>query len=203
MDNQKICSKCGQVVSVNDNFCPYCGSSEFNETQSANEGGKLPAQAYNTSYAVPENAIQPSMKWYKFLIYFALFAGAVANVITGLTHITGSVYNDDGVTADMVYAVFTGLKTIDVIFGILLFAVAGFTIYTRFRLAKFKANAPMCLYIIYGANAVISLVYCIAVYAVTKVNTIESGNIGSIAGAAVAIVINYTYFNKRKMLFTK
>ena len=59
------------------------------------------------------------MKWYKFLIYFALFAGAFVNFIYGINYISGGIYvvETNGLTtADTVYKLYgVGLQVVDIL----------------------------------------------------------------------------------------
>lgn len=152
-----------------------------------------------------EPIVQYKMKWFKFLINFSLFFGAFINLVNGFNYITGGIYfaqTDGRVTAEMVYSTFgSGLKVLDVIQGVLLIVMAGFAIYTRFRLAKFKVNAPLCVYILYGAGAGLTLLYNVALLVVTGVNQFTVGSIGSLAVSVGFLLLNYAYFTKRKALF--
>ena len=63
-----FCTKCGKEIS-GQRFCPNCGA----ENRNLNEQNS----SYNaSSNAFDISAVQPElpMKWYKFLIYFALIA---------------------------------------------------------------------------------------------------------------------------------
>lgn len=82
-------------------------------------------------------------------------------------------------------------------------ALAAFGIYTRSRLAKYKSNAPMCVYILYGAMGGLALLYGLAFLAVTGLNElVDVSKITSSAGYSIGgILINYIYFTKRKSLF--
>lgn len=158
----------------------------------------------NPYYGAANQAVQPSMKWFNFLIYFSLFFGAVINFVFGFNFLTGGIYfvqSDGQVSADMVYSMFDGLKAVDIIYGILMIALAGFSIYTRFRLSKYKANGPMCICMVYGASAGIALLYIIAVSVITGESRLIGSNVVSIIASVVLIVLNYIYFNKRKELF--
>lgn len=147
-----------------------------------------------------------NMKWYKFLIYFLLFASALANLASGISNITGGIYASQSageVTADMVYSTFgSALKAADVILGIATIAIAVFTIYTRFRLAKYKANAPMCICIFYVANAALSLIYKVAATIITGENMVLNvSGIVSIIVTVVVVFLNHVYFSIRRELF--
>lgn len=146
------------------------------------------------------------MKWYKFLIYFSLFAGAVLNFISGVMCLNGSQYEGGGASAELVWAFYDGLKTADTIFGIACIVSAVLLIYTRFQLAGFKRNGPNMLTITYVYTCVISLIYIIAVSSIVSgygvdATDIASSAISSLIGSVVMIVINFVYFNKRKSLF--
>ncbi|MGN0573915.1 MAG: zinc-ribbon domain-containing protein [Acutalibacteraceae bacterium] len=212
----KFCSKCGVQLGDEIQFCHNCGSKVEApaETSAPVENvvynspiyGQQPPQ--NQYYVPAEPIAQHSMKWYKFLIYFSLFLGAIINLINGLIYMTGGIYyvlSNGESSADIVYGFYGGgLKALDVTYGILLIAFAGFGIYTRSRLAKYKSNGPKCICILFVAGAVLTLLYNIALIAVTgldfgeMINGEDCGSIGASIGMAV---YNYYYFKKRKDLF--
>ncbi len=148
------------------------------------------------------------MKWFHFLIYFLLFAGAVIDVLYGVTVLTGAQYtSEDGKNiADKVYFVFKNLKGYDIVYGIELIALGAFRIFTRFSLASYKENAPKYLTATYIASAAITAFYNFAVmgmlpkeaYSLSEV-LIKVGII--VAISAVMVILNKIYFGKRKYLF--
>ena len=91
--------------------------------------------------------------------------------------------------------------------GVLLLAMAAFAIYVRMQLAGFKVSGPKMLYILYGASAVIQVIYTIIVYfTISKYgNPGELINLSttfsSVAISIVMIVVNKIYFDKRRDLF--
>lgn len=200
-----FCSNCGaQIENESAQFCTNCGVQiGVPVTNSA----PIYEQPQPTPGYIPaEPVVQYKMKWFKFLIYFALFLGAFVNFVFGFNYISGGIYfsqSNGQVTADMVYSIYgMGLKALDVIYGIVLLVLAGFGIYTRSRLAKYKANAPMCVCILYGAGTVLTFIYNIALLAVTGLNQIFSVNsITSLIAAVVIILLNRKYFSKRAPLF--
>ncbi len=146
----------------------------------------------------------PSMKWFKFLIYFALFAGAVINLAYGITYISGDIYEiqtNGQATSEMVYSLFSGLKVVDVFYGVVMILIGGFSIFTRFLLSKYRKNGPLFLYILCGIGAGLSLIYSIAVMSISGVNQVANGVV-SVIVSAVFIIFNIKYFGKRKNLFT-
>ena len=121
----------------------------------------------------------------------------------GVTTISGSQY---GMYADMVYAMFGGLKALDVIVGLGCIAIAALQIFTRFRLAGFYKNGPVLLLVVYAAAAALTLVQIIGANIILP-DLGESLDMTSaiinVAMNAVMAFANYVYFNKRKEMFQK
>ena len=96
-----FCRYCGAEISENAKFCVSCGR-------------PVEAQPVQATYVGDDGLVQPvpKMKWYKFLIYFSLWAGALLNIGNGLMALQGMQYETGSeVTAELVYAMFDGLKT--------------------------------------------------------------------------------------------
>jgi len=193
-------------------FCPYCGHHNSAEATFCEKCGKAlnaTNQQSSLSYDQPayvdppvQTTVQHSMKWFKFLIYFALFAGAVINFSNGISMLTGSQYNGQ---ADLVYATFDGLRTFDMIFGLLAMALAVFGIYTRFQLSGFRKNGPRVLVALYLAVAAYNVLYIIAAHAMLPETLVEltnfSGVYGNLASNVVMAFVNNSYLKKRADLF--
>lgn len=227
-----FCGNCGNRIPDGQSFCTNCGARVA-------QGGNAPVnqpngqqqtyaqQPYNQQpygqqpYGQPQRPVsQPSntvgghpMAWYKFLIYFSLFAGAILNAISGIMSLTGANYHEDGSDySEVFYKFFPGLQTVDIIFGILCIALAAFGIYVRFRLSGYCANGPKMLSLLYTAVAAMNVVYLIALYIVIsgsaigdRVDFSEIVNVVAIvSNSAVSIAmigINKKYFDNRKELF--
>ena len=195
------------------NANPY-GNNGFNNGNAYNNMGSFNA---NGSYnAVNSNRTSYPMKWYKFLIYFALFAGGVINFVNAINHLTGNIWATQGTSAKAVYQICENLSLYDKIFGIMLIAIAALQIYTRFALAGYKAIAPRLLYGVYASAAVATTLYNLL--AINEIKASFAGwlstaqielmtddivtEIGiNIAVSCLFIVLNTIYFNKRKSLF--
>ena len=196
-DKNMFCTKCGKEIADGQRFCPGCGAENRNV-------GQQVYGSMNTTNTFDVSSVQNvlPMKWYKFLIYFALIAGAIVNFATGITMVTGSVYEvQSGVSADTVYSMYDGLKTIDVIYGLALFAVAILGFVTRSKLANYKADGPKFVYMVYGISAVVVLLYNIFVGAVTGLNVFNASVVTSFIVQLVMIWANMKYFGKRAHLF--
>ena len=200
-----FCMKCGARMDDNAQFCSACGAARRSSTPAAsvNPFGSQPSgsQSFNAPAKVSND---PPMKWYKFLIYFALFAGPILNLISGFNLITGSVY--DG-RADYVYRVFDGLDTLDTFMGLGVLALAALGLYTRFRLAGFYSNGPKLLLWTYGMDAALSLIYIIGFSSVMPESVTNNMDLDLTSyfigiGVAVAMIFaNKAYFDKRAYMF--
>lgn len=220
-DDQQFCSNCGAKIynqsntieNCENNSCQYGQQSVYSQDQ-RNVYQFEQQSPYQQVQTYPQNPyhgqsgmfVQYPMKWFKFLIYFSLFFGAVINIVFGLNYVTGGIYfvqSNGDVTADLIYELFgNGLKALDVIFGLLMVAVGVFGIYTRFRLSKYKRNGPLCVYILYGVSPVLTLIYNIGVGVITGLSdSVSVSSFTSIAVAVALIFANYKYFTKRKELF--
>ena len=194
-----FCSKCGNQIADDVAFCPQCGAATT--TQSAQQ------PAYQQPvYQQPAQPLQPElpMKWFKFQINFAMWAAAILNAINAFAMLTGSQYGTDG-EAELVYAMFEDLKMLDMACGVLLLALAVFGIYTRFQLAAFKQKGPKFLAILYAGVIVFDLVYVLGCSSILPEYVLEYVDFTSfysgVAGSAVALAANITYFKKRAHLF--
>ena len=143
------------------------------------------------------------MKWHKFLIYFSLWAGAVICALNGLQLLTGTVYGPNN-ESEAVYVHFPALKSVDMVFGVIMIAIAVFLIYTRFQLARFREGAPNKLTIAYLLQLAAFLGYGIVISGIVHMSfsdVINSQTSASIVSSIVMIVVNRVYYNKRAHLF--
>ena len=154
-------------------------------------------------YNGSQNASSPEnykLKWHKFLIYFALWAGAIMNTGNAVLCIQGTQYAE---RSEQVYALFPSLRTVDLFWGIVLLAIAAYMIYVRFQLAGFRINAPRKLSTLYIISLAASVLYLLAVSAVTHqaLSSFISDIVASIFSSILMLFINQNYYNKRLELF--
>lgn len=192
-----FCTKCGKEIN-GQRFCPNCGAENRNIVGPEFNSSNITSNTFDVSAS---QDVLP-MKWYKFLIYFALIAGAIINFATGTTMVTGYVYEiQSGISADAVYSMYGGLKAIDIIYGLVLFGVAVLGFITRNKLANYKADGPKFVYMVYGISAAVVLIYNILVGAVTGLSVMSASVIASFIVQLVMIWANIKYFSKRAHLF--
>ena len=204
-----FCSNCGNQLPENAVFCAQCGA----EVSSAPSAAQPSIETPQPAPIAPELVKYINMKWHNFLIYFGLWVGAAYNITAAIKLLLGLDYTSEtrGETvniSDVVYAMFDGLQVVDIVFGALLFAIAGLAIYTRFQLSAFRKKGPKLLMAVYIASTVWNLTYTVCVVAIVGFDVLDStdvisNTIGNLVGSVVAVIINYIYYNKRYDLFTK
>jgi hypothetical protein len=203
-----FCYKCGAQISDNSTFCANCGAAlQANGNPQPNNNPYAPAyQQQPVSYQQPMNYQQPvnpelTMSWYKFLIYFALWLGALLNLINGFQMVTGGQY---GYEKELVYHYFGGLQALDVIVGLCTLARAGLGVYTALRLIGYYKNGPKMLSNLYLAVVAVQLIYIIGIYIIFE-DAAEAIDFGgaytNIAIGCVMMGVNASYFKKRAHLF--
>lgn len=204
-------SQCGQNTSsygqsqYGQNTSPY-GHSPYQQGRPAymNNNPTVTSQRSHSKPG-PGYAGGYPMAWFKFLIYFMLFANAAINIFTAVTYLTGSVYLGEDMTmsdVEALYMFYPTAKMIDVIYGVLLIALAAYAIFTRFQLSGFKRRGPFLFILMYVLNLVIGLLYSISI-----TFTLEAGLLGFISlvppiiTSVVMIFVNIVYFRNREELF--
>lgn len=178
-------------------YCENCGNQILDETKPCSSCGQMPEKRYDDGEG-PKLVDYP-MKWFKFLIYFSLFFGAVVNLINSFPYFTGTMYGEN---MYLVYMIYPAQKAVDVTFGIIMIALAIYQIVTRFALARYKACGPKMLYILYASSVVFEFLYCAVATAVTGINCFDwVGLIARLVVAVLFIALNYKYFKKREAYF--
>lgn len=181
------CNKCS-CEREDTQFCPVCGTELIPLVDGVLERPEMP------------------MKWYKFVIFFQLFAMAVLHFISGLSALIGGHYQG---MADTVYEMLPQMLPVDVIYGLVLIGIAAFALVVRSKLANWKACGPRMYLILLSVNVVASLAYTIIVaavlsgselaasYTLNDYTSLISGTVTSV----IMIVCNVVYFKKRAHLF--
>ena len=182
------CNFCGKEFEGDYEKCPLC-------TQPIEK-----AECESTTMTISEQhnelLAKTPMKWYKFVIYFQLILGPLAYLGNALQYFMGTIYGEQ---SELVYTMFPKLKSVDIVYGVLLLAMAGFAIYVRYTLTEYYSKAPNLLKLYYGLNAFISLIYGIYLKITTSLNV--QSQVPNLILSIVLIFATSVYFDNRKDLF--
>lgn len=212
------CRFCGTKIPDNVKFCPECGANLAPVPSAAPEESapaapaapEIPTPFDPTPYdpapysadpfasADVAAAPQRGMKWFKFIIYFQLWAGMLVNLVTAGKYFTGAYYEGN---AEMVYRFFPALQPLDIVMGVVCLALAVYAVVVQRALAKFRAKGPMMYYLMYIVNTAATVLYLIIGSIIIGQSVFTAEVAGSIIGSLVMIFINIPYFNNRKHLF--
>lgn len=212
------CRFCGTKIPDNVKFCPECGANLAPVPSAAPEESAPAAPAapeiptpfdptpydpapYSAdSFASADVAAAPQrgMKWFKFIIYFQLWAGMLVNLVTAGKYFTGAYYEGN---AEMVYRFFPALQPLDIVMGVVCLALAVYAVVVQRALAKFRAKGPMMYYLMYIVNTAVTVLYLIIGSIILGQSVFTAEVAGSIIGSIVMLFVNIPYFNNRKHLF--
>ena len=148
------------------------------------------------------------MNWYGFLVYFALWAGALGSLISAILYFTGGIYSLQGGSARAVYWMFPSMQFFDILYAILCLAGVVLSVCTAISLLGYRRNGPGMLLLLYVFNGGAGVLYNLLSLFVLASKGISGAPIigsifGGIIGAVVMILINKTYFDKRSHMFNR
>ncbi len=207
------CRFCGTKIPDNVKFCPECGANLAPVPSAAPEESAPAAPAapeiptpydpapYSADpFASADVAAAPQrgMKWFKFIIYFQLWASMLVYLVTAGKYLTGAYYEG---SAEMVYDFFPALQPLDIVMGVFCLALAVYAVVVQRALAKFRAKGPMMYYLMYIVSLAGTALYLLIGSIILGQSAFTAETAGSFLGALVMIFINIPYFNNRKHLF--
>lgn len=193
-ENYRYCHSCGfPITDSTQKFCTNCGSALMDSDVSET----------TAQMALP-------MKWYKFLIYFALFVSAILSFISGLDCLTGNIFSTYGWSANEAYTEYEGLKPLLTAMGTVSIIYGMYQLATRFCLAKKMKIGPKLVIMMYIISPTISMVFEIAAASFISSHTGQSlsqsglsvmGIVFNLAVGAAIAYANKIYFDRRSALF--
>lgn len=211
----RFCPMCGNFLESDDFlYCNKCGAKlvkSIGGDAVDNNGAKR--DILDTAPRVLQ--VEHSMKWYKFVIYVQLILTIVSCLLNALQSVSGIVY---GMSASIFYSrhigeilhrEVAGLQIVDTMIGLCYIGFAVFVFYVRQQLARFKEAGPALYYAVLICVQLVPLVSNFVRIAVINSNPMYDGMfvfdagsiIGGLLGAAVIIILNKIYFDKRKYMF--
>ena len=190
------CKNCNREYDDGVSICEECGAL-------LSDGNGQPTESH-----LPE-ALMP-MKWYKFLIYFLLFAMALLDFVSGLFGMLGNyLYLDEAGKdiTDFVHTVYPGLKMLDAAYGAGTVMVSFYALFVRFKLSEQKKDALKSFYMYCAIPVIMTAVRDVIGYLIVDPKVLKVSNFQPIsmmltfAVGAVYFYLNVIYFRKRKQMF--
>ena len=158
------------------------------------------ADPYATQARWSAPVIDKPMKWYKFLVYFALWAGAIVNFSSAVYGILGI---PEGKDEQVFYSYVYGYETFKCVTGIFLLGFVAFQIYTCIQLLGYRKKAPFLINAVYFSILAYELISVIIISLMVNASAVKL--VGTIIGLFIVYVpvcaLNAVYFYKRKHLF--
>lgn len=148
-----------------------------------------------------EKETEYPMKWYKFAVYFQLFAFAVLNVIQGIMHLIGPVFGYGKAAA--IVERYPALKTVDVIMAVFAFLLAVLCLADRQLLWYYKKQGPKLYLLVMGLSSTQHFIYSALSSIVIRLPIFTQSDIGALISTIVILVLFRNYFKERAGLFTE
>ena len=146
------------------------------------------------------------LNWFKFVIYFGMWAWGFASIASGVIVFTGGHYNlgdPSRAMTDLIYEAFPRLSTFDHAFGAGMIIVGVMLIVTRFKLAAFREKGYDDLFTWSVLYLVAEGGYIGSLLSLTNASVEPEGILGMIFILVVFGAMNVIYFKRRKQLFNK
>ena len=163
------------------------------------------------------NSNEYTMKWH-FIKPILFIMGGLSNIGTGISYISGIIYNKlaylpeavyetkrhplDEIHPEDVYGIYGGaLKAIDISYGLVTVALAIIQIYICVLLFKMWMNSPKMFTLAYCVGLVVNLVYNItAACIMSEYMNIIMSTISFIM-CSIFARLDYIYYKKRDFMF--
>lgn len=182
-----FCQQCGYPLEKTQQVCPHCGKSLIDKKRKQDRANGAQVEVYECG-----------MKWYNFLIYFSLFAGAAVNAVLAILYFTGAIYLGNSET---VYDVFPAMNVLDIFYGLALVGLAIMGFVVRSSLKAKESVGPKLLCALYILSMVIEILYILIGSSVIGESMFDFTIVISIITDIVMIIANGIYFKNRKHLF--
>ncbi len=208
------CPNCGQRLVEGAARCPACETiiadwmaahPDYKEEPETRQEAEPEVQEQPRIRIRPmEKQVKPDkpMRWYWFLVHIALVFSSFMDFWSGYQLLTGASYGGKEEAAK-IYAMYDGMKTVDMMYSALLILVGILALYVRNQLYHYRRNSPTKLLLLYVMNCVVSLYYSVGVSMITGMDLLDTDIHYAVITAVIMIIINKIYFDKRKHLFVR
>lgn len=134
-----FCKKCGKQLPDTIKFCDACGT-----PTGAGQPGTPVNRPVNPTAGTATASF--TFDWFKILTNIAIFVGALWYLIAAILLFCGCTWIVEGENVSSMIRTVGTYMNLDILYGLVGLALAGFSIYVRFELLKFKKSAVVKLH---------------------------------------------------------
>ena len=220
------CNVCGAEVDKDTTTCPYCGcmvqgdgSSNvvYTSEETGSESGVETEEASssfdyvktfkrNASMAIADDSTdlkkdRARYSWANFLR--AILAFSILRYVYGLSNLlTGTVYKDNGTTAEDMYAFYgNSLKYLDIFYELMLVLAIILAVMAFSAINKLKSTAGFLVTAVYAVSLVSGIVLIGGRTLIFGVNNFDRTTVASMCFAVIMMTVNIIFFKKSKHIF--
>lgn len=203
-----FCKNCGNIVGDGEKFCQHCGAPiDQNPSAPADQNGTQPYAQQGSQQIYGQTMQKPlGMKWFKFIVNFHLIFGVLLPLSYGLLYFTGNIELTEE-KWDILYSAFPSLKVLNIVFGVLHCLLAAYFVVIRFRMVRFKKNAPLLFVLSIVAQLIFAWGWRLTFVTIvqSRIDIHYSDVIPRLIVSSFVLLIyaaaNIDYFRKRKFMF--
>ena len=143
------------------------------------------------------------MKWHKFLIYFALWAGAILNGISGIQMLSGALHTDNLMLWGL-YGLSAGFQAFYIVSGVLQIGLGVLQICARMALARLSRRGPRMIVWTYASAVILNVlvIFLASILFGLPINLLMDWSMWLILiGGALMTWANQVYYRKRVAMF--
>ena len=143
------------------------------------------------------------MKWHKFLIYFALWAGAILNGISGIQMLSGALHTDNLMLWGL-YGLSAGLQAFYIVSGVLQIGLGVLQICARMALARLSRRGPRMIVWTYASAVILNVlvIFLASILFGLPINILMDWTMWLILiEGALMTWANQVYYRKRAAMF--
>ncbi len=204
----KICPHCGASCEEQKLICPSCGRTMSLPESAAQPPAGVSYSDYQQKFgglpvldARPQSAYP--MGWFRFIIYFQLFASAVLNFLSAFGYAFGTQF---GEFRGLILKAYPAWSLYGYLFAALSVGQGILALYTRSYLAGFRKSGPKLYYVTLACSAAVEVLYTVVLYATGLADSgfVSADYTDAILTALITIgmlAINLRYFGRRRELF--
>lgn len=148
-----------------------------------------------------EKETEYPMKWYKFAVYFQLFAFAALNMIWGMMHLMGPIFGYG--KASEVIEKYPNIEIVEIIMAVLAFLLAILCLVDRQLLWHYKVQGPKLYLLVMAFSGIYNFIYSALASIVIGLPIFTQYDIGGLLSTIIIVVLCRNYFKERSTLFTE